>query len=47
MKFNSPWNISWGTTLVVEEERKNIMLPKDLLTEVEDMMEHITVQVIC
>ena len=47
MKFNSPWNSSWVTTLVVEEERKIFVLPKDLLTEVEDMVEYIAVQVIC
>ena len=47
MKFNSPWNSSWVTTLVVEKERKIILLPKDLLTEVEYIVEYIAVQVIC
>ena len=47
MKFNSPWKSSWVTTLVVEKERKIILLPKDLLTEVEYIVEYIAVQVIC
>ena len=46
VKFNSPLNSSWVTTLVVEEERKIISVPKDLLTEVEYIVEYIAVQVI-
>ena len=37
MNLNSPWNYSWVTTLLglMVEERKVIVLPQDLLTELE------------
>ena len=39
MNLNSPWNYSWVTTLLglMVEERKVIVLPQDLLTELEPM----------
>ena len=38
-EFKQPWNYSWVTTLLglMVEERKVIVLPQDLLTELEPM----------